>query len=570
MKTTKTLLIVDDSEADRFAYRRYLQRDANQQYDLSEVGSGEAALALALRQRFDVVLLDFLLPDMSGLEVLEALRVQQPTAAVIMLTAHGDERVAVRALKGGAQEYLVKDHLKQLTLQRTVRNAISQTELRQRLKKKEEQQKLIAQIAFQIRHSLELSTTLNTAVSEVRSLLQCDRVLAYQFAPDMSGQIIAESVGDRWCKTLGKTVEDTYFQQQGAEKYRQGRKQVVADIYSEGLDPCHVALLERFEVKAILAVPILMGAAQTERLSLIEHSLSEKDPLPSRHSNRLWGLMVAQQCSATRHWQPDEIRMLEALSIHCAIAIQHAELLATTQAALEKEKTLNRFKSQIIATVSHEYNSPLTAIQGAAALLQNHFDSLDRAVRENLIGIITRKSKHLSALVNDMLIVHRSDLNEIKIKPVPLNMGEFLSKLIADQQTTVKHRLLLRVRGNLKGFEGDRGLIQQIFSNLLSNAIKYSPEGGDVQIYLIGDETQIVCSIKDSGIGIPEADKARLFQPFSRGGNVGTITGTGLGLKIVKPALDLHNGTIEVSSQAGKGTRFKACLPKSASRSEKL
>lgn len=547
METPRSLLIVDDSKADRVIYRRYLQQDAQQQYALAEVGCAQAGLDLCQKQDFDVILLDFQLPDMSGLEVLSIVKAEHPTTAVIMLTGHGDEQVAVSAIKGGAQDYLVKDQLKKDILQRTVRNVISQAQLRQKLRKQEEQQQLITQIAFQIRRSLELEKTLETAVSEVRHLLQCDRVLAYKFAEDMSGQVIAESVNSGWRATLGETVEDTYFQDQGAEDYCQGRRQVVADIYSAGLDACHIELLEQFEVKAILAVPILIGGEQQE-------------------TTRLWGLMVAHQCATLRSWQADEIRMLEALSIHCAIAIQHAELLSATQTALDKEKSLNAFKSQIIATVSHEYNSPLTAIQAAAALLQTHYQSIDLPTRERLLDIITRKSKHMSALVNDMLLVYRSDLDEMKIQLTTIDLGEFLSKLIAEQQITVeKHHVTLKIRGDIDGFVGDRGLLQQIFTNVLSNAIKYSPAGGNVQVYLGGEERQVVFSIKDQGIGIVKKDQVRLFQSFSRGSNVGSIPGTGLGLKIVKTAVELHNGTIRITSQEGQGTQVKICLPKTLS-----
>ncbi|MEM9092923.1 MAG: ATP-binding protein [Cyanobacteria bacterium P01_F01_bin.53] len=580
-ETSKTLLIIDDSKADRTIYRRYLQQDTQQNYALSEVSCAEDGLALFDQQTFDVVLLDFQLPDMNGLDVLSLIQKQDPIAAVIMLTGHGDEKIAVSALKGGAQDYLVKDRLKKDTLQRTVRNVLSKQQLQQRLQKTEEQQQLIAQMAFQIRHSLELEKTLETAVDKVRHLLQCDRVLAYQFADDMSGQIIAESVGTGWTETLGKTVEDTFFQTEGTADYCQGRKQVVADIYHGGLNKCHVELLEQFEVKAILVVPVLMsserlGTQHLEpgqlggQLGIDPLALAPLGPLEPEQSgaeqaqdNRLWGLIVAHQCSAVRAWQTDEIRMLETLSIHCAIAIQHAELLAATQAALEKEKSLNTFKSQIIATVSHEYNSPLTAIQAAADLLQGHANNLDASTRTNLLDIISRKSKHMSTLVNDMLVVHRSELDEIELKPTSIDLEAFLTKLITEQQITAEqHRLLLKTRGDIDGFIGDLGLMQQIFSNLLSNAIKYSPDGGDVKVYLIGDDKQIVCSIKDQGIGISEQDQAQLFQPFSRGSNVGAITGTGLGLKIVKTAVDLHDGTIELRSQEGKGTQIKVCLPK--------
>lgn len=545
METTKAILIIDDSESDRMAYRRYLKQDPQQAYTFSEVDCAEDGLALCKQQTFDIILLDFLLPDMSGLEVLSSIVAQYSRTSVIMLTGYGDEQLAVNALKGGAQDYLVKEHLSKDTLQRSVRTVLTQQHLYLHLKKTQQQHQLITQLAFQIRHSLELTKTLESVVSSVRQVLQCDRVLVYQFAPDMSGQIIAESVKEQWRVTLGQTVEDTYFQQQGAEEYRQGRRQVVNNVHQANLDACHLKLLEQFEVKAIFVVPVLIPPG-------------EQQP-----PTRLWGLIVAHQCDAPRKWQPDEVSMVEALSIHCAIAIQHAELLTVTQAALEKEKALNEFKSQIVATVSHEYNSPLTAIRGAAELLHVHKQQLDVKTRERLLEIILSKSKHMSALVQNMLLEHSSGLDSLKVKLTTIDLEALLTTLIADQQVVSgQHRFQLKARGDLDGFRGDAGLVYQIFSNLLLNAIKYSPEGGDVQIYLVGDEQQITCSIKDQGIGIAEQDQAQLFQSFYRGSNVGTIAGTGLGLKIVKDAIDLHNGSIEIMSQEEKGTQIRVCLPK--------
>lgn len=545
METTQTLLIVDDSQADRKIYRRYLSKDPHQHYTVFEANCAEQGLTLCQSQQFDVVLLDFRLPDMSGLQALKAIKQQHPQTIVVMLTAHGDEQIAVRAMKGGAQDYLVKDGLKQDGLQRTVRNVLHQAQLQQQLKKNQERQSLLTHIAFRIRQSLELEQTLETAVVEVRRLLQCDRVLTYQFAADMSGQIIAESVGDGWTPALGETIEDSYFQDEDAEDYCKGRKQIVADIYTAGLDPCHLALLEQFEVRASLVTPILIRGEPPA-------------------TNQLWGLLAAHQCATPREWQPDEVQMLDELSVHLAIAIQQAELFAQTQAALEQEKALTAFKSQIIAMVSHEYNAPLTAIQTAAATLKAHRPSLDMQMQERFLGMIEQKSRHLSALVSDMLVVNQAELNELKLQPVAFALGKFLAQLIAEQQMLApsQHELTFRIRGNIEGFVGDRGLLRQVFVNLLTNAMKYSPEGGTIRVQLVGETSQVVLYMKDEGIGIPQEDQARLFRPFCRGSNVGSITGTGLGLHIAKIAVELHGGTIELKSQVGKGTLFTVCLPK--------
>jgi signal transduction histidine kinase len=108
---------------------------------------------------------------------------------------------------------------------------------------------------------------------------------------------------------------------------------------------------------------------------------------------------------------------------------------------------------------------------------------------------------------------------------------------------------------------GDAKLLFQVFSNLLSNAVKYSPEGGSINVETIAADDEAVVAIVDRGIGIRSADIGRLFERYYRGGNVSGIVGTGVGLYLVKMAVELHNGSIQVESEEGKGARFTIRLP---------
>ena len=107
----------------------------------------------------------------------------------------------------------------------------------------------------------------------------------------------------------------------------------------------------------------------------------------------------------------------------------------------------------------------------------------------------------------------------------------------------------------------DRKLMRQLISNLVSNAIKYSPAETVVRIQLSSRDAAVILTVSDQGIGIPEADLPHLFEPFHRAANVGTISGTGLGLVITREAVELHGGTITVESQQGVGTTFHVRIP---------
>jgi signal transduction histidine kinase/DNA-binding response OmpR family regulator len=514
------LLIIDDCPTDRKIYRRFLLKDPHHYYQILEADSAEVGLGLCQDTPCDLILLDFCLPDMSGIEFLDELRQKTfgSSVPVIMLTGCGDEEIAVQAMKKGVQDYLVKQHLKQDVLQLAVRNVIKQLCLQTQLQKTQERQRLIATMLLRIRQSLDLEKILYTAVKEVQQLLKCDRVMV--------------------CQSHPKTDDKQTWQ-----NHTTGQNNSLL-CYWAGLDDYNLNPLELLDSKANLMVPI---------------TLSHKEAV-----SKPWGFLIAHQCTGEREWQSDELEILYEVSVQLAIAIQQAELLAQTQAALEKEKQLNAFKSQIIATISHEYRTPLASILAAASTLKQHGDHLDELKKHKFLHIIEQKSRHMSKLIDDMLVMNQFELNKTKFKTIPLDLEQFFSGLISEQQQLVsdRHEFIFKSTGNNRGFWGDQGLLRLIFSNLISNAIKYSPEGGNVELHLIGQESEVIFCIQDQGIGIPIEDQVKLFQPFYRGSNVDTIPGTGLGLAITKACVELHGGSIALESQPDQGTKVTVCLPK--------
>ncbi|MHC0066234.1 PAS domain S-box protein [Nostoc sp. UIC 10890] len=189
----------------------------------------------------------------------------------------------------------------------------------QQLKQLQEQQKLIGAIALDIHKSLKLQDILARSVQEVRQLLKSDRVLVYQFTHPMRGKVVAESVLPQWMSILGLEIEDTCFQQSQEEEYRQGKIWAATNIYEAGLSDCCIQLLEQFQVKANLVIPILLESQKTPTVEL-------------------WGLFIVHQCSAPRQWQTFEMEFFNQLRVQLAIAIQQAQLyhnLQTLNAELE-------------------------------------------------------------------------------------------------------------------------------------------------------------------------------------------------------------------------------------------
>jgi light-regulated signal transduction histidine kinase (bacteriophytochrome) len=176
-----------------------------------------------------------------------------------------------------------------------------------------EQERLVMAIALRVRQSLHLDQILKTAVTEVQEFMQADRVFIYRFEPDYSGFVVVESVYGDYTPALNAGIEDTYLMETHGGRYTQGGFLAIADIYTADLTECHRDLLAQFQIKANLSVPIMQG-------------------------QKLWGLLVTNQCATSRQWQPWEIDFFQKLATQVGIAIQQSELYQQLEQELQERQ----------------------------------------------------------------------------------------------------------------------------------------------------------------------------------------------------------------------------------------
>lgn len=555
-----TVLLIDDAEVDRQVYRRYLETDATVKYRYLEAETLEEGLALYRQEKPDVTLLDFSLPDGDGLEFLALINqasggVKLP---VVMLTGQGDERIAATAIKLGAADYLVKQDLTATALQIAVVQNHHNGRLKQQLEETQQRETITSEIALRIRQSLDLQTILDAVVQEIWKYLKTDRVLIYQLIPDVdtSGAIVAEAVSDPWEATIHQQVKDTCLTaaRPQTELYRHGHVFFVNNVDDSSLTDCHKQLLQRFQVKANLVVPIV---------------------LPTAHPNggKLWGLLIAHHCATPRQWNSEEIHLLKRLSVQLAIAIQQAELYQSLQQLnhdlLETNLQLRqatRLKDEFLANMSHELRTPLTAILGMSEiLLEGIYDPLNTH-QTKATNTITRSAQHLLGLINEILDLAKIESGKMQLEPEPCYLAalcEDCLQFVRSQANKKNLSLGLDVTTTVSRVELDSRRLRQALINLLSNAVKFTPEGGSVKLQVEQVDAWLNFHVIDTGIGIDPGDRHKLFQPFIQLDSQlnRQYEGTGLGLALVKRIAELHQGTISFTSVLRQGSRFTLAIP---------
>lgn len=318
-----------------------------------------------------------------------------------------------------------------------------------------------------------------------------------------------------------------------------------------------VDLAARAGLHAILAVPVRLGHEVLGVMQFIARTIESPDG-PLLDLLGIAGNQIGQFIGRKRAEE------------------ERAELLVREQAALADAEAAIRMRDQLVASVSHDLKNPLSAISGQVQVLQ--FLATrggDELPPERLLGsldAISGTAKRMATLINELLdAVHLQAGLQIELRRRPTDLANLAQQVVANhQQATDKHslRLVGIESGPIGRWDPDR--LERVFDNIVSNAIKYSPNGGEILVQVGRDKGWGVLSVQDPGVGIPTADLPHIFERYRRARNVSAkFAGTGLGLAGAKDLIDLHGGTISVTSVEGGGSTFVVRLPLTSPRRRK-
>ena len=219
-------------------------------------------------------------------------------------------------------------------------------------------------------------------------------------------------------------------------------------------------------------------------------------------------------------------------------------------------------RQKFISDISHEFQTPLTSIQGFANILKE--EDLPKEQRVKYANIILYNSKRLSSLEKNMLQLTLLDIEEIELELTNYSLVEQMNRVISTQENQAMEKnieIVFEMPKKEIFIEGDEQRLEQVWTNIISNAIKYTNEGGLITITMKKNSKDIEVSIEDTGIGMSKEVVSHIFERFYREDKARNVEGNGLGLAIVKSIVDLHHGKIDILSQVDVGTNFIVRLP---------
>lgn len=515
----RSILIVDDCHEDRQTFRRYLHQASNYIYSVIESEYGEQALELCKILQPDCVVVDYSLPDMDGLEFLDKFRnaTNQVDIPVVMLTACGNEAIAVQAMKKGATDYLTKEQLTAENLLSTLQHALEKVELLWKLNLTQEQLKFQSYILSQVTDAV--------MVAEVKLIDEIKARIVYVNAAftHMTGYSAEE--------VLGKTP---------------------SILNKLKTDP-----------KVLKEISQAMANYQPLKVELINY---RKD------GSEFWSevnitpmLDESGECTNFIFVQRDISEQQAALRERKEAEAEKQQLLAQEKACRAEAEAINRTKDQFLAIISHELRSPLNAILGWTKLIQG--GKLDDLATARALATIERNAKLQNELIQDLLDFSRITQGKLRLELCPVDLTQIINAAIdvvrplADAKSIAIESALEFTIGEVFG---DANRLQQVMWNLLTNAIKFTPEEGQIAIWLERVESEAQITVSDTGIGISPDFLPYVFEQFRQADNQYTARhkGLGLGLAIVRSLVEMHNGTITAASDGeGQGANFTVRLP---------
>jgi signal transduction histidine kinase/ActR/RegA family two-component response regulator len=490
---------------DELGFREALRRVlGNRGYVAETAANGEQALDLASRKPFGLALVDLKMPGIDGFEVIERLRTISPQTLCIVVSAFATVESAVQSTKKGAFDFVVKPFVPD-DLMVVVRRA-------------EERWRLAAE-AERLRqerdaHLLEIATEKSRLRTIIESM--ADGVLVV----NIDAEVVLDNPEAR--RLLGRVSTPRL-------------SGLVADVVPDDT-------VVR-EIRGML-----------DRVDALPVTREVKLPAPGTEGGERF--LRATLAPISEETEGLDVRPLGVVVI----------LTDVTEA-----KAFERVKSLFVSMVAHELKAPIGAVESYLELIRMGALDGDPDRLKSVAERCLLRTRSLLDLIRDLTEITRREGGFAERRWQRIDLSAFLAEMVEFQSAqAASQKIALHLEPSTTPLHvvADRGDIERIITNLLSNAIKYNVPGGRVELRARATGGTVVIEVTDTGVGMSPADVARLGEEFFRAKNptTRTVTGTGLGVALVKRVVDSYHGALEVESTLGKGSTFRVVLPSTPSR----
>jgi signal transduction histidine kinase len=577
------ILVVEDSATQAAALAHLLEQEG---YHIVVARAGERAMELVRSERFDLVLSDVVMPDISGYDVARRVKADPKLRdlPVVLLTSLNDPLAIVRGVASGADSYVTKPYLPERLLAR-VRAAIDRprraadavpavpvdvTLLGSSFTIAADTEHILGLVVLSYEDLMLTSAAVRAAEQRARFLAEAGELLS------------ASNDGDQVLKDLARLAVPSIADVCIVDALNDdGSVRRVEVVRSDSSMDALVASLETPTADGTLPLSTRISPQRTF-LDFPDVTTAEGGALtafgvrcfisaPLMARDETLGALILLSTSSDRTYGDDDLDLATDLARRAALAVDNARLYQQAQQA-------TRARDDVLGIVSHDLRNPLNTINMAATFLLDVIGPAGLTIQSGVAGaapmslppkleIIVRAVKRANALIEDLLDVTRIDAKRLAVDPAMVDGQSLLDEALADAGSVTSNADIAVTygwEGEAARVSADRGRIFQVFSNLIGNALKFTPTGGriDVRGRMIGDEA--VFTIADTGAGIPPENLPHLFDRFWQARET-RRAGAGLGLYIAKGIIEAHGGRIWVESTLGVGTTFFFTLPRAPS-----
>ncbi len=518
------ILVADDEPDVLNVAVRALAQDG---YEVRGVSSGAAAVEEARHWPYDMLIADVKMPGMSGLRAYRLVKEIAPETIGLIVTGYGTMEMAIEAVRLGVNAFILKpfgpDELCA---------AVARALEGRRLARENARLRALLPV-HQLTQALVATTDLDSLAARVAELAtrEADADSALLLLVDSETGVLYPAASYGQAPPAGALLR-----------------------IGEGIAGWVAKTVEPLTLQGTL-VDGGRSAGFAETASAV--------CLPLVAKGRAVGVLLLAKGAGSVPFSEADNELLSILAEGAAVAVENARLFTDLQRAYARLAELDHRKNEFISLAAHELRSPLAAVITYATLID---DNTDETTRAHLQAIL-QAAKQLQLLLDDILNLRNLDTGATALRPEPVALIRAVDQAVqalAQRARAKEQTVDIHIPPDLPPALADPEWLQVILLNLLSNAIKFTPAKGRITVEAAPEGGEMVISVRDTGIGIAEADRERIFERFHQVADSlrREQGGLGLGLPIVKGLVDLHGGRVWVESQVGRGSTFSFTLPR--------